>query len=280
MATPTWRWRLGCGWVPYQGNRLDGLGLSNDQRGVLVESFAPMRGIMRRPRRRRYRVGAQTVNVTSAGLVASAIVVVMEVIAPSSGPPGAFSFPARADHPTLPTLPLQVAAPPAAGQQPLFGFPASTPSASATGVAPAVRSGSVASSESVVPTTAEPAVAQPSGAIATAFERPGNGAGHGSGNDTAAREGKCGRGRCRSPASPNATDRSAGNGNAGNGSVGNGSVGNGERRQRCRCQRSRQRRVVQERAVRAGGNGHTRVARPGQRYSGLGARPGARPRSH
>ena len=234
MATPTWRWRLGCGWVPYQGNRLDGLGLSNDQRGVLVESFAPVRGTMRRPRHRRYRVGAQTINVTSAGLVASAIVVVMEVIAPSSGPPGAFSFPARADHPALPTLPLQVAAPPAAGQQPPFGFPASTSSASATGVAPAVPSRSVASSEGVVPTTAEPAVAQPSGAIATAFERPGNGAGHGSGDDTAVARASVAAAGANPPASPNVTDRSVGNGNAGNGSVGNGAgaganaQGNGE----------------------------------------------------
>ena len=64
-----------------------------------------MRGSMRRRQRRRYRVGARTVNFTSIGLVASAIIVVLEVTAPSSAPPALFSFPAQADHPALPTAP-------------------------------------------------------------------------------------------------------------------------------------------------------------------------------
>ncbi len=47
-----------------------------------------MRGSRVRGRRRKYRVGARTVNFASLGLVASALVVVVEITAPSSAPPG------------------------------------------------------------------------------------------------------------------------------------------------------------------------------------------------
>ena len=236
MATPTWRWRLGCGWVPYQGNRLDGLGLSNDQRGVLVESFAPMRGIMRRPRRRRYRVGAQTVNVTSAGLVASAIVVVMEVIAPSSGPPGAFSFPARADHPSI-----AHPAPPggrAAGGR--AAAPVRLPGFDAVRIGDRRGAGGAVGVGGVVRERGPDDGRAGSGATLRrdrdGVRAPGQRRRPRLRQRHLCREGKCGRGRCRSPREPQChrpfrrqrerrqRERRP---ERGNGSVGNGSVGNG-----------------------------------------------------
>jgi len=195
-------------------------GVSADRRDVLVEGFDPMRGSMRHRRRRKYRVGARTVNFTSVGLVASAIVVVLEVTAPSSAPPGVFSFPAQADHPVLPTLPLQAAAP-AAVQQSLLGDRTSMSTPSASSVALGVVSRSASSADAEFPTTAVPAAAQPSGAIVAALGRLDHGAGHGSG--TGSRVERAGVAATGAPphASPNA-DLSDGNGNSGNGASANG----------------------------------------------------------
>ena len=64
---------------------------------------ADFEGSMRRRRRTKYRVGPRTVNFTSLALVASAIVVVLEVTAPSSVPPVVFASAAHADSPGSPT---------------------------------------------------------------------------------------------------------------------------------------------------------------------------------
>jgi len=190
---------------------------------------------MRRRQRRRYRVGARTVNFTSMGLVASTIIVVLEVTAPSSAPPSVFSFPAQADHSALPTVPLQAAAP-AAVQQSLLGDRTSTSTSSASSVALgstlAVVSPSPSPSPSSAaiqsPTTSAPPAAQRSGAIVLALGRLDHDAGLGSGNGSAngsSIERADVAATAASPASPNA-GRSDGNGSAGNGAGANGH-GNG-----------------------------------------------------
>ena len=182
-----------------------------------------------RGRRRKYRVGAKTVNFTSAGLVASAVVVVMEVTAPSGVPPGVFASPARVSGPSSPTLPFRFAAPAAARApvSPLGIGGSSTAAASgeARGVTTATAlSHAVSSANTGVAPTTVPPVALHSNALAAPAARGENGAGSGSGNGSANGSGsgngsESGRaGAAAADATPyasaTATTRSDGNGNA------------------------------------------------------------------
>jgi len=189
---------------------------------------------MRRRQRRKYRVGVRTVNFTSIGLVASTIIVVLEVTAPSSAPPALFASPAHAVRPGLPTLPLQFAAP-AVAQEPVSQLVIGTPESAsfATGGAPAatteVVSQTASSAATEVPTTAVLPLAQPSSAITAAFGRLDHGAGHGSANGSGNALGIEKSGLAAAGASPHASlnaNRSDGNGNDGNGASANGH-GNG-----------------------------------------------------
>lgn len=106
-----------------------------------------MRGTRMRGRRK-LRVGARTVNFASIGLVASALIVVVEVTAPSSAPPGVFaSGPHRGGPDLPPTLPLETTAPVGVrvpASQVLFGGLTLTSSTSAsTSIATAAPASSI-----------------------------------------------------------------------------------------------------------------------------------------
>jgi len=204
---------------------------------------------MRRPQRRRYRVGAPTVNFTSIGLVASAIMVVLEVTAPSSAPPAFFASPVHAARPGPSALPNRFAAP-AVSEDPVsqrvLGAPTSAPSA--TGAVPAVTTAVVSPPVSLaapievpttaapaavvsppvslaapieVPTTVAPAAVQHPGATVSALGGLDQGAGNGSGHGPGIEKG----GFAAVGASPNnpvAAVHPGGNGVAGNGAGANG----------------------------------------------------------
>jgi hypothetical protein len=137
-----------------------------------------MRGSKVRGRRRKYRVGARTVNFASIGLVASALVVVVEITAPSGAPPGVFESAGEAGRGDSPSLPPDTNAPAAVrvpGARVLLGGPAQTSTpALAFSVGPGLTlprlPQSPASAQTVLATTAVPAAVQRSHASAEAAQ--------------------------------------------------------------------------------------------------------------
>ncbi len=179
-------------------------------------------------------------NFTSAGLVASAIVVVMEVTAPSGVPPGVFASPSHGSGPSSPVLPFEFTAP-ASAREPVsalvFGVTA-TPTTTATPITTAaatsgsgvsqggtasVLSHAAAPANTQVPTTALPPAVQNLSAIAAPAGRADNGSGNSSDVTNAGVAAADGR----FSASGNAPNRSDGNGNGGNGNGGNGNADHG-----------------------------------------------------
>ncbi len=201
--------------------------------GVFRTRGTKMRG------RRKYRVGARTVNFASIGLVASALVVVLEVTAPSSAPPAVFASGARTGGPGSSTLPLDTTAPEAVlepSPQVLHGATTPTLPTSTVALAFSLDPGSTlpklshpaAATSSEFVTTAVPADVQRSHASAKAAQHSvaipaagshGNGLGNRSGNSSAnAKVGVAAAGTGPLP-SPNVAV-AGGNGNAGNGANG------------------------------------------------------------
>ena len=206
-----------------------------------------MRGSRVRGRRRKYRVGAQTVNFASLGLVASALVVVVEITAPSSAPPGVFASASQSGRAASPGLPLDTTAPAAVralGPQVSLGglAPTSLTSTSltstsrlASSIEPApTLSHSAAFANPEVLTSAVPAVLQRSHSAAEAAKRSpadvgsrthGNGAdnssGNGSGNSSALAQVAVVSATAGPDLSPNVTV-GVGNGNGANGAVSHG----------------------------------------------------------
>ena len=184
-----------------------------------------------RGRRRKYRVGAKTVNFTSAGLVASAIVVVMAVTAPSGVAPSLFASPSHVRGPSLPALPFQSLAP-AAAREPVsqLGLSTTTASGSGSGVprggTTTVTSHTVSSAITAVPTVTLPP-AQHSSAIAAPAGPGETGAGHGLGTTPDSGSAGAAASDARSYASGNVPNRPGGNGNGGNGNGGNGNGDHG-----------------------------------------------------
>lgn len=202
-----------------------------------------MRGSNVRRRRRKYRVGARTVNFASIVLVASALVVVVEITAPSSAPPGVFASAGQTGRPDSPTLPLETTAPAAVrvpGSQVLFGSPVATSltstSTSTLALAFGVGAGatlptlsqSAASANTAALTSAVPAAAQRSHSTAEAAKRSaanvgapshGKGAGNSSGNSSVSAKTAVVAASSSPDLSPN-VPVGGGNGNAGNGANG------------------------------------------------------------
>ncbi len=129
--------------------------MATKSNGGRVVGVWRMKGNMMVARRRKYRIGIQTVNFASIGVVASAIAVVLEVTAPSSAPPVVFASAAQASHPDSPTLPLETTTP-AVGQEPLHGGllgGLSSTSSPWSGSSGSMTSFTPASASSVVPSS-------------------------------------------------------------------------------------------------------------------------------